>query len=88
MLRRVRERSRPSSPSQLWVAGSLCPYDVIIYLFCTELLLYSKDVTFVSVPLFIICVRLGPSTLGDYFAPGSWCPRNPGVTYTPKNQKN
>jgi hypothetical protein len=55
------------SPSQLWVAGSLSPYDVIIYLFCTELLLYSKDVTFVSVPLFIICVRLGLSTPGDYF---------------------
>jgi hypothetical protein len=28
----------------------IAPYDVIIYLFCTELLLYSKDVTFVSVP--------------------------------------
>jgi hypothetical protein len=27
----VRERSRPSSPSQLWVTGSLSPYDVIIY---------------------------------------------------------
>jgi hypothetical protein len=53
---------------------------VIIYLFCTELLLYSKDVTFVSVPLFIICVRLGPSTPGDYFVLGSWCSRNPGVT--------
>jgi hypothetical protein len=26
----VRERSRPSSPSQLWVAGSLSPYDVFI----------------------------------------------------------
>jgi hypothetical protein len=25
-------------------------------------------------------VRLGPSTLGDYFAPGSWCPWNSGVT--------
>jgi hypothetical protein len=56
------------------------PYDVIIYLFYTELLLYSKDMTFVSVPWAIICVRLGPSTLGDYFTPGSWCPRNPGVT--------
>jgi hypothetical protein len=72
---RVRERSRLSSPSQLWVAGSLSPYDVIIYLFCTELLLYSKDVTFVSVPLFIICVRLGPSTPCDYFAPGFWTPK-------------
>jgi hypothetical protein len=27
----------------------LSSYDVIIYLFCTELLLYSKDVTFISV---------------------------------------
>jgi hypothetical protein len=66
MLRCVRERSRPSSPSQLWVAGSLSPYDLFIYLFCTELLLYSKVVIFVSVPWFIICVRLGPSTPGDY----------------------
>jgi hypothetical protein len=65
MLWSVRERSRPSSPSQLWVAGSLSPYDVIIYLFYTELLLFSKVVTFVSVPLFIICVRCGPSTPGD-----------------------
>jgi hypothetical protein len=30
ILRCVCERSRPSSPSQLWVAGSLSPYDVII----------------------------------------------------------
>jgi hypothetical protein len=58
----------------------LSPYDVIIYLFCTKLLLYSKDVTFVYVPLFIICVRLGPSTPGVYFAPESWCPQNLGVT--------
>jgi hypothetical protein len=49
MLRQVRERSRPSSPSQLWVAGPLSPYNVIIY-FCIELLLYSKDVTFDLVP--------------------------------------
>jgi hypothetical protein len=66
MLWCVRERSRPSSPSQLWIARSLSSYDVIIYLFCTELLLYSKDVTFISVPWVIICVRLGPSTPGDY----------------------
>jgi hypothetical protein len=46
----VFERSRLSSPSQLWVAGSLYPYDVIIYLICTELLLYSKVLTFVSIP--------------------------------------
>jgi hypothetical protein len=69
-----------SSPSQLWVAGSLSPYDVIIYLFCTELLLYSKDVTFVSVPLFIICVRLGPSTPGGYVRARVLVPRNPSVT--------
>jgi hypothetical protein len=50
MLRRVRERSRPSSPSQLWFDGPLSPYNVIIYLFCIELLLYSKDVTFDHVP--------------------------------------
>jgi hypothetical protein len=53
------------------VAGPLSPYDIIIYLFCIELLLYSKDVTFISVPLFIICVGLVPSTPGDYFAPRS-----------------
>jgi hypothetical protein len=29
-------RSRSSSPSQLWVVVPLSPYDVIIYLFCTE----------------------------------------------------
>jgi hypothetical protein len=58
----------------------LSPYDVIIYLFCTELLLYSKDVTFVSVPLFIICVRLGPSTPGVYVRVRVSVPRNPGVT--------
>jgi hypothetical protein len=62
MLWCVRERSRPSSPSQLWVARLLSPWDVIIYLFCTELLLYSKDVTFVSIPWFITCVRLGDTT--------------------------
>jgi hypothetical protein len=66
MLRCVHERSRSSSPSQLWVAGPLSTYNVIIYLFCTELLLYSKDVTFDPVPLCIICVRLGPSTSGVY----------------------
>jgi hypothetical protein len=66
MLWRVRERSRSSCSSQHWVAGPLSPYNVIIYLFYTELLLCSKDVTFDHVPWFIICVRLGPSTPGDY----------------------
>jgi hypothetical protein len=80
MLWRVRERSRPSSPSQLWVAGPLSPYNVNIYLFCIELLLCSKDVTFDPVPWFIICVRLGPSTPGDYVRARVLVPRNPGVT--------
>jgi hypothetical protein len=87
MLWCVRERSRPSSPSQLWVAGPLSPYNVIIYLFCTKLLLYSKDVTFDPVPWFIICVRLGPSTPGDYVRARVLVPRNPGVT-TASYQKN
>jgi hypothetical protein len=67
MSRCVRERSRSSSPSQLWVVGPLSPYNIIIYLFCTKLRLYSKDVTFDPVPWFIICVRLGPSTPGIFF---------------------
>jgi hypothetical protein len=75
MLWWVREWSRPSSPSQLWVAGPLSPYNVIIYLFCTELLLYSKYVTFDLVPWFIICVRLGPSTPGDCSRPGLGAPK-------------
>jgi hypothetical protein len=50
MLRCVRERSRPSSPSKFWVAGPLSPYNVIIYLFCIELILYSKVVIFDPVP--------------------------------------
>jgi hypothetical protein len=58
----------------------LSPYNVIIYLFCIEILLYSKDVTFDPVPLFIICVRLGPSTPGDYVRARVLVPRNPGVT--------
>jgi hypothetical protein len=78
MLWRVRERSRSSSPSQLWVAGPLSPYNVIIYFI--EFLLYSKDVIFDPVPWFIICVRLGPSTPGDYVRARVLVPRNPGVT--------
>jgi hypothetical protein len=76
----VREWSRPSSPSQLWVAGSLSSYDVNIYLFCIEPLLCSEDVTFNPVPWFIICVRLGPSTPGDYVRAWVSDPWNPGVT--------
>jgi hypothetical protein len=58
----------------------LSPYDVNIYLFCIKLLLCSKDVTFDLVPWFIICVRLGPSTPGDYVRARVLVPRNPGVT--------
>jgi hypothetical protein len=78
MLCCVRERSRSSSPSQLWVAGPLSPFDVIIYLFCIELLLYSKYVTFDHVSWFIIRVRLGPSTPGDYVRARVLVPPKPG----------
>jgi hypothetical protein len=84
MLRCVRERSRPSSPSQLWVAGQLSPYNVIIYLFCIELQLYSKDVTFDPVLLFIICVRLGPSTPGDYVRARVLVPLKSGCDNLPR----
>jgi hypothetical protein len=77
---RVRERSRPSSPKQLWVARPLSPYNVIIYLFCPELLLYIKYVTFDLLPWFIICVRLGPSIPGDYVRARVLVPWNLGVT--------
>jgi hypothetical protein len=80
MLWCVRERSRSSSPNQLWVAGPLSPYNVIIYLFCIELILYSKVVTFDPAPWFIICVRLGPSTPGDYVRARVLVLQNPGVT--------
>jgi NADH:ubiquinone oxidoreductase subunit K len=73
MLRCVRERFRPSSLSQLLVARSLSPYDVIIYLFCTELLLYSKDVTFVSIESSYV-YDLVLAHLVIMFASGSWCP--------------
>jgi hypothetical protein len=66
----------PSSPSQLCVAGPLSPYNVIIYLFCTELLLYSKDMTFNHVPWFIICVILGPNTTDDYVRVWALVPQN------------
>jgi hypothetical protein len=59
---------------------------IVVFIWCNYLAilyrtpLYINVVTFVSVPWVIICGRLGPSTLGDYFAPGFWCPLNPGVT--------
>jgi hypothetical protein len=83
MLWCVHERSSPSSPRQLWVAGSLSSHDVNIYLFCIELLLCSKDVTFDPVPWFIICVRLGPSTPGDYVRARVFVPPKPGCDISP-----
>jgi hypothetical protein len=56
-------------------AGSMSSYDVIIYLFCTELLLYSKDVHSFLYHEVIICVRFDHDTLGDYFVPGFWTPK-------------
>jgi hypothetical protein len=38
------------------VAGSSSPYDVSFSYFYTELILYSKDVKFVSVPQVFVCV--------------------------------
>jgi hypothetical protein len=71
MLRCVRERSRSSSPSQLWVAGPLSPYNVIIYLFILyrTLIIHSilcHDSSYVW--------DLVPAHLVIMFAPGSWCP--------------
>jgi hypothetical protein len=63
-----------------------CGCWIVVFVWCNYLtilyrtLLYINDVTFVSVPWVIICVRLDPSTLGDYFAHGFWDPWNPGVT--------
>jgi hypothetical protein len=70
----VRERSRSSSPSQLWVAVSLSSYDVIIYLFCTEirykLLMWHLFLYHGSSYVW----DLVPTHLVIMFAPGSWCP--------------
>jgi hypothetical protein len=54
---------------------------IVVFVWCNYLiilcrtLLYIKDVTFVSISWVIICVRLDPSTLGDYCAPGFWPPK-------------
>jgi hypothetical protein len=82
MLQCVRERSRSSSPSQLWVAGPLSPYNVIIYLFCIKLWLYSKDVTCDPVPWFIICETWSQHTwwlcsCSGLGAPKPGCDSNP-----------
>jgi hypothetical protein len=73
MLWRVCDRSRSSSPSQLWVAGSLSPYNVIIYFFV------QNSVYIVKMWHSIMCHDssyvwdLVPAHLVIMFAPGSWC---------------
>jgi hypothetical protein len=74
MLWCVRERSRLSSPSQLWVTGPLSPYNVNIYLFCIELLLYSKMWHSILCHDSSYVWNLVPTHLVMMFAPGSWCP--------------
>jgi hypothetical protein len=74
MLRCVRERSRPSSLSQLWVAGPLSPYNVIIYF-------VQNSYYIVKMWHSILCHDssyvwdLVPAHLVIMFAPGSWCPK-------------
>jgi hypothetical protein len=68
------ERSRPLSPSQLWLPDHclrMIYYLIILY----RTPLYIKVVTFIYVPWVIICVRLDPTTLTDYFAPRFWPPK-------------
>jgi hypothetical protein len=54
---------------------------IVVFVWCNYLTilyrtpLYIKNVTFVSMSCVIICVRLDPSTLGDYFAPEFWPPK-------------
>jgi hypothetical protein len=73
MLRCVRERSRSSSPSQIWVTGPLSPYNVIIYF-------VQNSCYIVKMWHSILCHEssyvwdLVPAHLVIMFAPGSWCP--------------
>jgi hypothetical protein len=74
ILWRVRERSRASSPSQLWVAGPLSPYNVIIYF-------VKNSYYIVKMWHSILCHDssyvwdLVPAHLVIMFTPGSWCPK-------------
>jgi hypothetical protein len=55
-----------------WIVDFVwCKYLTILYI--TPL--YIEVVSFVFVPWVIICVRLDPITLGDYFVPGFWTPK-------------
>jgi hypothetical protein len=82
MSRWVRERSRPSSPSQLWLLDRcLLWYNYLIILY--RIMLYINDVIFVSVPWVIICVRLDPSSTHLAFRVRVWCPLKPGCDTPP-----
>jgi hypothetical protein len=73
MLRCVRERSRLSSPSQLWVAGPLSPYNVLIYFVqnsCYVVKMWHSILRHDSSYVW----DLVPAHLVIMFAPGSWCP--------------
>jgi hypothetical protein len=74
MLWRVRERSRPSSPSQLWVARPLSPYNVIMYFVWNSYYI-------VKIWHSILCDNstyvwdLVPAHLVIMFAPEFWTPK-------------
>jgi hypothetical protein len=73
MSRWVRERSRPSSPSQLWLLDRcLLWYNYLIILY--RIMLYINDVIFVSVWDLILAAHIW------FFASGFGAPLNPGVT--------
>ena len=65
---------RSSSPSQLWIAGPLSPYNVIIYF-------VQNSYYIVKMWHSILCHDssfvwdLVPAHLVIMFAPGSWCPK-------------
>jgi hypothetical protein len=59
--------------------GSLSSYDVFIYLFCIELILYNKDVTLISVPWLYESLYMWDLIL-TYIWDAPELPLNPGVT--------
>ena len=73
MLWWVREWSRSSSPSQLWVAGSLSPYDVIIYLVQNSYYIVKMWHSFLYHDSSYVW-DLVLAHLVIMFVPGSWCP--------------
>jgi hypothetical protein len=79
MLWWVREWSRPLSPSQLWVTGSLSSYDVIIYFVQNSYYIVKMWHSFIYHESSYVW-DLILTHLVIMLAPGSWCPRNPGVT--------